>query len=673
MRVSRKLLPKMAFTAIQKNRKDFFSYIFVSAFSVLMNYILITLSFGGVLERINIGNPDIVALLILFGEVIVALFSVIFVLYANKFVMRKRKKEMALYEVLGLSKKNISVILGIESLVTSSASIALGVLTGAVLTKLAVAFLCRLMKLPVPGGFIFSAGSLWGTVVFFLGVFFVCYITNVCTLRFGKTTELLKSENIGEKEPKIKFVLLILGLITMGFGYFIALNANNASDSLIFFFPSVFLVAIGTYCLFISGTILILKLLKNNKKFYYKPKNFVSVSNLMFRMKHNAVGLASICILSTAVIMLVTCTSALGLLGEYTINNLFYNRITVNKENVSSNEAEEITELTQKVLGDSGIKDAEVNSYRYAFIVSRNMDGNIVFCPPDQEMTYFDELVGAYFITQDEYNKSSGDNIDLEPGEILISARKNIYEGGEKIVMYGKELTVAKPIDDRLFKHIVDPDEFLFESFVYVVRDEAVINELISCSGQENSGMLAQVTVNGDSFSDEQGDVFCEKMKAARSDASDYNVRNGHENKELFVSLHVGIFFVGVFLAAMFLVGVVMIVYYKQMSEGREDMKRYEILYNAGLTEKEAKASITSQVLLMFFLPIGTAIVHMLFARKLLMNFFKVIIFVDESIFNAAFLISCIAFFASYALVYRITSSQYYENVYGKRALNHSL
>ncbi|MBO4456885.1 MAG: ABC transporter permease [Butyrivibrio sp.] len=668
--MSHKLLPQMAFTAIKKNHKDFFSYIFVGAFSVLMNYILITLSFGGVLEQINVRNADIVALLIIFGEVIVALFSVIFVLYANKFVMRKRKKEMALYEVLGLSKRNISVILGIESFVTSSASIVLGVITGAVLNKLAVAFLCRLMKLPVPRGFIFSSGSLLGTVIFFVIVFMICFISNVCTLRFGKTTELLKSENLGEKEPKTKMVLLILGLITMGFGYCIALNAKNASDSLSFFFPSVFLVAIGTYCLFISGTILILKLLKNNKKFYYKPKNFVSVSNLMFRMKHNAVGLASICILSTAVIMLVTCTSALGLLGEYTLNNLFCNKIVVYKDPATAENFDEIFGMTNKVLDESGIKDAEVNSFMCTYVVSRNEDGNIVFCSTDEVMTNWDDLVLAYFITQDDYNKNFGDSVDLEPGQVLVSARKNNYEGGEKIVMYGKEFTVEKPLDDRLIKYIADPsEEILAANIVYVVRDEDVIKEISSAVGEEDCDKIAKVIVNGDSLTDEQCDDLCEKMRAA----SDCTVRNGHEQKEVFVSLHVGIFFVGVFLAAMFLVGVVMIVYYKQMSEGREDMKRYEILYNAGLTEKEAKASIKSQVLLMFFLPIGTAIVHMIVARTLLMYFFKVIIFVDESIFNAAFVISCIAFFALYALVYKITSSQYYENVYGKRALNHSL
>lgn len=666
------LLSRLAFNGLKNNKKTILPYVLVSSITVMVFHILMSLIYSRFL--VSNGHPmfygaDYIVLFLHFGSIAVAIFSVIFLMYGNRFVQKSGKKEIGLYGVLGLSKKNVSRILLIQSSVQALSSMAFGILASVFVNKLVVLFLYKLVHQPVVKGMEFSLKATIITVIFFGLIFISLFVFNLLEVRLGNPIDLLKSENLGEKEPKTKWALLVIGVVTLFAGYYIAVNIENTFSAISSLFTAIVLVTIGTYALFIAGTIFVLKMLKKNKKYYYQTRHFISLSNLIFRMKHNAAGLASICILSTAVILLMVCSSSLVMLGEQNINSMFRRDIITWCKNDGSHTAESLEETIDEALLAGNVEGTEkiVRLYHEDLCFA----GGEGLTPLTRMTADFSQMRVVYMITAEQYNAYTGEKISLGEGEILRYSSADKVKNGT-LSLFGKNYQVKEKIGNGCLVETFDPSMGLFAKEIIVVSDENEIASLIEakniCLNEEKpllegyDGCYLGFNVPKD-VDQSNVDIVRNELSSKLGNAE---ISYKAEEKKVFYSIYGGTFFVGIFLAALFLIATVMIIFYKQMSEGIEDKKRFEILSNAGLSDKEAKGVIRNQVMIMFFLPAICAIIHIIFASRILRLFLAMILYVDTFTFNLAIAIVSLVFLGAYALVYLITSRQYYEIVYGK-------
>ncbi|MBE5860096.1 MAG: ABC transporter permease [Butyrivibrio sp.] len=667
------LLRRLAFNGLRNNKKTVLPYVLVSAVTIMVFHILMSLVYSRFL--INNGTPvfygaDYIVLFLHIGSIAVAIFAMIFLLYGNRFVQKSGKKEIGLYGVLGLSRKNVSRILLIQSSVQALSSMALGILASIFVNKLVVLFLYKLVHQPVVKGMEFSLRATVITVIFFGLIFISLFILNLLEVRLGNPIDLLKSENYGEKEPKTKVFLLVIGIVTLFAGYFIAVSIESTFSAISSLFTAIILVTIGTYALFISGTIFVLKMLKKNKKYYYQTRHFISLSNLIFRMKHNAAGLASICILSTAVILLMVCSSALVMLGEQNINSMFRRDIVTWCQNDGSLSIESINKIIDETLLEGNVEGTEkiVRLYHEDLCC-----GDEKGLTPLIKMTAdYSQMRVMYLITADQYNEYTGENISLGEDEIFrYSSADKVKEGSFSI--FGENYQIKEKIGNECLVETFDPSMGLFGKEIIVVSDENTIDSLMDAKNRCLNGETTLFDGYDNCYFgfNVPKDVDQSKVDIVRSELSskigNTKIRCKAEEKKVFYSIYGGTFFVGVFLAALFLIATVMIIFYKQMSEGIEDKKRFEILSNAGLSDKEAKGVIRNQVMIMFFLPAVCAIIHIIFASRILRLFLAMILYVDTFTFNMAIAVVSLIFLGTYALVYRITSMQYYGIVYADK------
>ena len=675
MKVNPKFILKMAFTSMKKNIRTLVPFIISSSIMIMLFYIMDSLSRTGFLVtesgEVFYGAATIAALLSI-GKAIVILFAFGFIIYANRFVMRSRKREMGLYGILGLSKKHIAAILFVENVITSTVAIGLGIIVGTFLNKLMLLVLYKLVGQKPLDGLVFSTNALLFTLIAFEFWFFVCYIYNALSVNFGKPIALLKSENMGEKEPKTRFILLIAGVITLGIGYVIALRTKDTFSALSVLFQSIFFVILGTYFLFVAGSIFVLKMLKKKKKFYYNTRNFISVSNLMFRMKHNAVGLASICVLSTAVIILFTCCASISLLGEQNINMMFP-KDTVIVENVDeSYDRDAFITGTDDACQKFGIEacDKETLQYTQGMLLLKD-DGFEPFSSLNANMADFASILDVYILTPEEYKYVTGQDISVGPGEVYVKeCPKEIMKTGN-IKILGDEYKIKGEIESKDIEKIYEPEMLLFGKLLIVADDENLYQkigkEVLTIAGEERPyfthvSCIEFNLVDKDRF--DKVDLLQDEL-VNRGFSVD-EVKNKQKFRSQFYSVYGGVLFVGGFLSVVFLLATAMIIYYKQMSEGLEDRRRFDILKKVGLTEKEAKKTIRTQVMTMFFLPVFASIIHAIVASRIVRLFLNSILYVDIPTFCICITIASVSFFLVYIFVYLMTSKQYYETVYGR-------
>ena len=421
---------------------------------------------------------------------------------------------------------------------------------------------------------------------------------------------------------------------------------------------------IATYCLFTAGSIFILKQLKKNPKFYYKTKNFISVSNLMFRMKHNAAGLASICVLSTGVILLLTCGFSLMMLVEKNIDNRFPTDIKVVVSVADEGEGQEDQSKIEQVLEQNQVETSEEIYRQCRRMIVKKRDGGCEAVTDEEEYTAISSMVDTYLLTLSDYNQYAGTNLSLPSNQVLIYSSDRHWKSGEELDFLGQVYQVAGEADYESIFYILDSTMSLFERQILVFPDESQILALMEKSSQEENPENYHVYI-GYQLKEEPNAALRETLRQQTADLSGQNLKISFkvEERVFYYNLYGGVFFVGMFLAGLFLMATVMIIYYKQMSEGYEDQKRFKILANVGLTEREAKKSIQTQVMLLFFLPVGAAVLHMIVASTIVRLFLRMMLVVDAFTFNMAIVAVCLIFLAVYALVYKITSKEYYKIV----------
>lgn len=658
-----KFYPRLALVNVTRNAQFYLPYLLSCGGTAAMYYMVVYLSRSEIVASVR-GAGYLQSLMIL-GTGIVALFSIILLLYANGFVMKRRRKELGLYNVLGMEKRHIAHLMFWETLLCAFCAIAGGIAVGILLSKFLLLLLMRLVRLPVAFGFEISSSGIVQTAVLFGILFLLTFLYNLVRIGRANPIELLHSDSAGEREPRVKWPLVVVGLLTLLGGYFLALTVKTPVDALALFFVAVFLVIIGTFCLFTTGSIAALKALRRNKRFYYHPKHFTAVSGMLYRMKQNAVGLANICILSTMVLVTVSTTVCLYLGLDGTLNRMYPHDLQITQECQTGSDPD-FSALLQQAETSAAESGRSITSQSHLVSSSSYalFSGNAFL------FSYQDEQPGTLYrftvINAEEYNRLTGQNTALQKDEVLIYTS----EGDMPNTIYLKDqpFRVAGRLDTFL-----DQSRSLYSNMAYaglVVSDNSVLHQLVTLEPDApdttrtfSTDLTLYLDLDG---TEEEKLSYYETLNTAFSSTeSSVSVQSRQQNTIEFYSMYGGFLFLGIFLGVLFLAATVLIIYYKQISEGYEDRRRFAIMQQVGMSRREVRETINAQVLLVFFLPLAAATLHILMAFSMVRKLLMLFALTDITLFILCTLATLLVFSAIYALVYSITAKSYYKIVRG--------
>ena len=670
---------------MKSNRRFYLPYILTVIGTAAAFYIMAAIVSDPGSKELAAGTsngPMYVSMFMTLGMFVLGLFSCIFLLYTNSFLMKRRQKELGLYSVLGMSKTNIAGIMVFEALYIALIGIGGGIAVGILLTKLVSLALFRLMRLPVPFGFSVQPIAIIIVVLFFAGLILLTLLANLAKVGRSRPVELLRGGNVGEKEPKANWFLTIVGVLFLGAGYAVAMLVDNPGMAVAVYFLAVFAVIIGTYCLFTSVSIAVLKALRRNKRYYYKAKHFISVSGMLYRMKRNAVGLANICILCTMVMVMVSGTLSLYLGSEEQVNTFCPADVVVEttyyasstEDHVYNEETGEET-IEYHTPYDAAAMDAWFEDYFAAHKLTPSSAKAVeyyTFTAVDSE----DHVSLVTAVTAETYAQLTGEAApELAPGEALAHVPSG-YKFGDGLNFLDKDgntLSIQFVGEAQLSSAQVELNTAILsqsedDDIVLVVPDTAALLELVA--GQENGSYVWRGQYDFDA-SDEAVSAMVDDYFAASSegdgvDAGYYDVLRidlRSETERDVYGLSGGFLFLGVFLGIVFLMATVLIIYYKQVSEGYEDNARFEIMRKVGLSEREARRAIRSQILTVFFMPILVAAIHIAFDFNLVVLLLRLFSLTNVKLTALCTLGTLLVFCAVYAVVYALTARSYYKIV----------
>lgn len=670
---------------MKSNRRFYLPYILTVIGTAAAFYIMAAIVSDPGSKELAAGTsngPMYVSMFMTLGMFVLGLFSCIFLLYTNSFLMKRRQKELGLYSVLGMSKTNIAGIMVFEALYIALIGIGGGIAVGILLTKLVSLALFRLMRLPVPFGFSVQPIAIIIVVLFFAGLILLTLLANLAKVGRSRPVELLRGGNVGEKEPKANWFLTIVGVLFLGAGYAAAMLVDNPGMAVAVYFLAVFAVIIGTYCLFTSVSIAVLKALRRNKRYYYKAKHFISVSGMLYRMKRNAVGLANICILCTMVMVMVSGTLSLYLGSEEQVNVYCPSDVVVEttyyasstEDHVYNEETGEET-IEYHTPYDAAAMDAWFEDYFAGHKLAPSAAKAVEyysFTAVDSE----DHVSLVTAVTAVTYAQLTGETApELAPGEALAHVPSG-YKFGDGLNFLDKDgntLSIQFVGEAQLSSAQVELNTAILsqsedDDIVLVVPDRAALLELVA--GQENGSYVWRGQYDFDA-SDEAlaamvDDYFAASSEGDGVDAGYYDVLRidlRSEAEQEVYGLSGGFLFLGVFLGIVFLMATVLIIYYKQVSEGYEDNARFEIMRKVGLSEREARRAIRSQILTVFFMPILVAAIHIAFDFNLVVLLLRLFSLTNVKLTALCTLGTLLVFCAVYAVVYALTARSYYKIV----------
>ena len=650
---------KLAVTNIKKNGKTYFPYILTCIGTIIMFYILHFISVNDGLN--NMSGGDSLKILLNLGTYVIGLFSIIFLFYTNSFLIKRRKKELGLYNILGMEKKHIAKVLFLETFFVSIISMVVGLIGGILLSKLMFLVLLKILNFKVPMGFFISIQSLIVTAILFGAIFVLTLLNNLRQIHLSKPIELLKGGETGEKEPKTKSILTLFGVLCLTAGYYIALTTESPLAALNLFFFAVILVIIGTYSLFTVGSIALLKILRKNKKFYYKTNNFINVSGMIYRMKQNAVGLANICILSTAVLVMLSTTVSLYIGMDDLLRTRYPRNISVSAKNVSNETSQILDNLITEEARKLDISVKNIVRYR-SMPLLMTQDKNS-FSVASSESFSATNISMVNLVSLSEYNRIENQSSTLNENEVLLfSFRGEI--SSDNINISGNEFKIKERINN-LNTDGMD-SAMLVNTYYIVVPDEETIQKLCLSSGESNDDIKdLSYHYAFDTDNDAENEInltFAIQNKLQENSVNGF-AESLEESRETFFSLYGGLFFLGIFLGALFIMATVLIIYYKQISEGYDDKDRFEIMQKVGMSKAEVKKSIRSQVLMVFFLPLATAVIHIAFAFKVITKLLALLNLTNVSLFAICTAGTILVFAIFYAIVYYLTARVYYKIV----------
>lgn len=669
------LYSRLALNGIQKNKQLYIPYILTCSGMVMMFYIISFLSNSELVGKMM--GASIMQLCLRLGCVVMSVFSLIFLFYTNSFLIRRRKKEFGLYNILGMGKWNLARVLTWESLIVSLISIISGLFCGILFSKLAELLMIRILKMEADFSLSISTDAVLWTVVLFAAVFLLILLNTLTQIRVSNPIELLHSENSGEKPPNSNWIFALAGVIIMAAAYYIAVSIEDPVSALMWFMVAVVMVIIATYLLFIAGSVAFCKILQKKKNYYYKTNHFISVSSMVFRMKRNGAGLASICILCTMVLVMISSTVCLYMGAEDSLRKRYPRNIGIDMvvdeiQDLNAEQVQNTKETAYRAAAEKGEKPENIIDYNMAGFLAAIKENKLL----TSDLQSFSDFYTVFLVEIDDYNRIMNKTETLEKGEALLYITGDYKFNESTIEIEGAETlkikkTVEGFIENRssvinkgaVFLFVSDWQETVSPMMQLANYKGDRLITLHSCYGYDLScDDEMQNEIYNDYTSRNEENQIAEN-KVIRSMYSDCSAIEKTEFYELYGSL----FFLGILLGIVFVFAAVLIIYYKQISEGYEDQSRFDIMQKVGMNKKEIRKSINSQVLTVFFLPLLMSAIHLGFAFPMIYKILMIFSITDLS-FLILVTISCFAIFAlCYVIVYKFTSKAYYSIVSGAK------
>lgn len=667
--------PRLALDGIRKNKKLYIPYILTGMCMVMMYYVIMFLQFSKNI-RSAVESVTVTTVLAL-GSWVIAIFSCIFLFYTNSFLIKRRKKEFGLYNILGMDKNNLGKIIFWETAVIWAIALVCGLGLGIAFSKLAELAMLSVLQLETNYSFTISSQGLGMSAIVFSVIYLLLLLNSIRQIRHSVAVSLIKSENTGEKPPKANWLFGIAGIVLLAAAYYIAVTIKEPIQAITLFFVAVIMVIVATYLIMISGSVLFCRILQRKKSYYYKPNHFVSVSSMTYRMRRNGAGLASICVLATMVLVMLSSTASLYFGAEDAIVSRYPRDINIELSSVSTQIWDEdflnsMRSDIAEIEKNYGTNPSNTFEYRCGEISGLITDDTVetdIANVNGVGIADYTDIYTFYIIPIEDYNRLLGTSYTLKEGEVMIYLfrddahydfdtisfnRGQSFKIVQKLDKFIDLSTASMSISPSLAIFVSDLEAATFELNAENLKESsaAVINYQWRYGFDTNIPEYRQIALSNDirSYIDER-------------DASNFTVESREQNRADFFSLYGGLFCLGIILSVVFLIAAVLIIYYKQISEGYEDRARFEIMQKVGMTKKEIRKSINSQLLTVFFLPLLLAGLHLTFAfpmiKKLLIlfNLSNLHLFILTTIF-------CYAIFALfYMIIYKITSNAYYKIV----------
>lgn len=669
--------PKLAWEGIRKNKRLYVPYIAMGALMVMMFYLLRFLQDSPVIG--NMRGTETLSTVLPLGYAVIAIFSVIFLFYTNSFLIRQRYQEFGLYNILGMNKQNVCMIMAWESIFVGGLAIVTGLAAGILLSKGAELVLFNLVHMDISFDLRISAVSVFYTITGYIIIYLMLLLNSVIKVWFAKPLDLLKSNRVGEKMPKRTWVYAAVGMVLLGAAYYLAVSIKEPLTALTYFFLAVIMVIIGTYALFMAGSVVLCRILQKNKRYYYQPNHFISVSSMMYRMKRNGAGLASICILLTMVLVMLSSTTSLyfgiedSLVGRYphSVN------VVVGFSDVEDLNSENLKKLYEAVRENSPeVKETDCYTMGGTSGLFSDQGINLDVTSVDVSINDYEQVGTLQVMSLEEYNRLCNADETLNADECLLYANRITYDSDTFTIVDGASYKVKKMLDNCVKDG--DLDSMMNPSMIMVVPDFEECLKTVSDFRTRTEGtvMALRWKCGYDVESTEQETKEAEAIEESLARLSEtksvdglifYSVDSREDNRESFYDLNGSLFFLGIVLSTVFLLAAVMIIYYKQLSEGYEDYTRYEIMQKVGMTKQDIRKSINSQMLTVFFSPLLMAGLHLCFAFPFLWKIMMMFGLNNRTLIITITVICYIIFGIFYTVVYKITSNLYFHIVSGNK------
>ena len=655
-----KLISSLAVSNLKKNRTLYVPFSIASITMMVITYILLALSTNKTILQSSGGSTVVMALG--FGVVIMLLVSTLTMIYANGFVMKNRSKEFGLYSILGLGRSQIQLLQMVEMVLFAVMNLIVGLVLGVLLNRLAFALLLKAMRFNVPISYEFQIASVIIIGILFSGIFVFLMILNAIKIRVSRPLELLREKKSGEKSGRFLSIRALIGVAILGYAYYISQSIESPIKALGWFFVAVLLVVIATYILFDAGSIALLRFLKNCKTFYYRPINFISVSNLIFRMRKNAMGLASICILSTMVLVTLGTTGSLQFGAQEVINRTSPTDFTFRNMFRNPEETAEYSKEAKQLAAGTASKVTDFYEYSY-ILTGGNQEGNVLDTNVKKLGALPESMV--VLVSVEDYNRNTGENITVKPGEMAIGEQytEKTKPSFTQIAVGENTFSIGQVIEvNKLAAGLIVNPNITNHSYIGLLN-EADMAKVVPYYSKENDEGYRSYTRQYIALWNTSSQTDDEKKKELEA-YQQSDIAGGIDGKieiaQLLFQFYGSLLFLGILLAIAFSVGAVLVIYYKQVSEGYEDRERYVILKKIGIDQPMIHQSINRQVLIVFFLPLLTAFLHTALSYNIVSKI--VLIFgIKGSIIGLTMLAVAGVFMIAYFLVYKITSREYFK------------
>lgn len=666
------IFSRLAKQNIRNNKSIYIPYMITCIFCIAMIYMMEFLRECPTLDQ-AVRQADEVRMIVFTGEIVVEIFCIIFLIYSNSFLMKRRQKEIGLYNILGLERNHIGIVMFLETIITSIGSLAGGIAAGIIGSKLSLLLLLKLLHIPSVLGFYISVKGIFTCLFMFGIVFLMILFLNLAKIHLSRPVELLRGNNTGEKEPAAKWLMALIGFICLGAGYYLAVTTESPIKAITIFLLAVILVMAGTYLLFTAGSIVILKFLRRRKSFYYRTGNFISISGMLYRMKQNAIGLASICILSTGVLLMISMTVSI----YFGINDIMLNRypydVDMSVTSISEEECQTAIETFEKAIADNNVPvEKSVEEIYLDIVCSKN--GDQILIKPTNTIRNSDSVLVLSLLDQAEYERLTGISANLNDGEIFAWYPSAVQK--DSVTVDETEFTVKKWLDKN---PLTCGEDAVSDNAVLVVTDEdfkkfddmrtEMYKGVSSASAGEDLTLHLGLDITGSETDKiDFGTSVMEVVKDLRKNgglSENSWITSGirQQEYESYYADNGSLLFIGIFLGSLFLMGTAMIIYYKQISEGYEDQKRFEIMQKVGLSRREVRSSVRRQILMVFFLPLLMAMLHITMAFPMIRRMLLLFGMTNTKLFIGCTAGTVLIFAVVYGLIYLMTARSYYHIV----------